>query len=379
MAKKVTRKRAPKKASAAKSSKREAQQPVIDLPTIDTTLDELIGQPRAVAVLRDAIEAQRVHHAWIFTGPSGVGKRTAALAFARELLLPGDDDLHHAEIDAQLRRGVYPDLHTISASLARVSRKNEVRLRKQTTLPREVVAEFLVEPALRTRTVDAPSVAAKVFIVEDAHLMGDAAQNLLLKTLEEPPAGTVIVLVTQSEDRMLATIRSRCQRVTFGTLSKPEMEPFADRLAPDLDDTERFIALALAAGSPGGLVQVVAGGMVAWAQELEQLFRAAEAGDAVPELGPRMTDLVKAEATRQVGKDKLASKEAANRRAASDMLRLVAERHRRQLRRQSTDAPASARYASAIEAVHQTERMLASNVPLQHAFGLLAAELCSVR
>jgi len=61
------------------------------------------------------------------------------------------------------------------------------------------------------------------------------------------------------------------------------------------------------------------------------------------------------------------------------MLRLVAERHRRQLRRQSTDAPASARYASAIEAVHQTERMLASNVPLQHAFGLLAAELCSVR
>ncbi len=369
MAKKATRKRAPKKA---------AQAEVTDAPSasaVETLMDGVVGQERAVGVLRSAMDSQRVHHAWIFTGPKGVGKRTTALAFARELLLPAEGDVQRASIDAQLRRGHHPDLHPVSASLASVSRDAEIRKRKQTTLPRDVVAEFLVEPAVRTRVVTANTVASKVFIVLDAHMMGDAAQNLLLKTLEEPPAGTVILLVTQSEDRLLATIRSRCQRVAFGTLGIDEMAGFAGALAGGLSDNERRMALILSGGSPGRLAQVIAGGLVGWANALDGMFRAAEAGKAVPELGPEMTRLVNEEAERQVAGNKLASKEAANRRAAADMLGLVAERNRRLLERSSGDEALAMRRVLAIEAVAETERLLASNVPMQLAFGLLSAEL----
>ncbi len=341
---------------------------------VETVLSEVVGQDRAVGVLSRAMEADRVHHGWIFTGPAGVGKRTTALAFARELLVPAAGDAQRDVLDGQLRRGHHPDLHVVSASLASISREAKIRTGKQITLAREVVAEFVVEPAVRTRAVTADSMASKVFVIVDAHLMGAEAQNLLLKTLEEPPAGTVIVLVTESEDRLLATIRSRCQRVVFTPLGKAAMEPFVERACAGLDDRQRFIARVLSEGSPGRLSEVIEGGLVRWADELDQLFRAADAGKPVPELGPQMSKLVSEEAERRVAGQKLASKDAANRRAAADMLRLVAERHRRLLR-QSAESSHAMRCVAAIEAVQETESLIRSNVPMQHAFNLLAAEL----
>jgi DNA polymerase III subunit delta' len=373
-------KRSPSKKPAAMKVVGGAPTPPAQAPPrVELALEEIIGQPRPVAALQDAMSSGRIHHAWVFSGPEGVGKRTTALAFARELLLPPASDPQHEVLDAQLRSGSHPDLHLITAKLAKVSRENDIRGRKQTTLPREVLLEFLVEPASKTRVVSVSSLASKVFIVDDAHKMGDAAQNLLLKTLEEPPAGTVIILVTASEDRLLPTIRSRSQRVVFGALERADMQQFVEQLPESYTPTQRKIAEAISSGSPGRLQQVVEGGLVGWAEQLETLLQSADSGHAVPELGPLMADLVDAEAKRQVDLDALASKEAANRDAAADMLQLVAERHRRFMVRLADDPQACEHHARAIDAVAQTEVLIRSNVPLAHAFGLLGAELCAPR
>ncbi|MCC7387375.1 MAG: AAA family ATPase [Phycisphaerales bacterium] len=390
MAKKTTKKAAKK----APSRRKDAGALLADTPPEagpvaprPIPLDEVLGQPRPIGILDAAVASGRLHHAWVFHGPDGVGKFTTALAFAAVILDPESrPDLAgrrrpdpESRVQRMLRAGAHPDLHILRKELAAVSRKEQVRNSKQTTLAKEVVEEFLIEPAARTRVLAGDSLAGKVFLVDEAHLLGKEAQNALLKTLEEPPAGTVLVLVTSSEEQLAPTIRSRCQRVPFGPLDDASMQAWMRRAGFDFGGIDAAWAMGFAGGSPGVLRAIVESGLGAWHAEVQPALDRLLAGEPVIELGAQLAKLVDEAAAAAVAGDARASKEVANRVAAKRMFRLLGESFRRQMRRAAAvgrldDAE---RAAECIAMVEDAERQLESNVALAMIFENLAAQ-CAV-
>lgn len=375
MAKKVSAKRAAVAGRAETAPRQTPQRPV--------SLDVVIGQKRAVDVLRSALSGQRVHHAWIFTGPPGVGKFTAACGFAAELL--ADRGANKQATTEQLRSGAHPDLHVIVKEMAEQSRKDTVRKSKQTAIAKEVADEFLIEPAARSRVVESDSPAAKVFIVDEAELLNHFSQNAVLKLLEEPPAGTVIILVTTDEHRLLATVRSRCQRVAFSPLDTTALQVWLSTCGLELDGTERDWLLAYAGGAPGQIVSAQKAGLFTWHTRLDKMLTALGAGqaDGCTGLGPAMAALVEERAKAVQEENEKASKETANRQWCRRMLAFVAERLRRQMIGAARGGPSqvsrAAAMAAALDAVSVAERQLDSNVRYDNVLDNLVAQIASGR
>jgi len=349
------------------------------------TLGEIIGHARALSVLASSLRSGRVHHAWIFHGPEGVGKRTVAEAFGLALL----DETARVEggaivsdpsspTRALAESGVHPDLHVVTKELARFSEDASVRGRKLTSIPKEVLVERVIEPASRSAHIKSDALASKVFVLDEAELMNDAGQNALLKTLEEPPAGTVIVLVTSSEDRLLATIRSRCQRVAFGPLSEAEMEEWSRR-----EGFTNGRALALASGRPGVAVQAEETGLDGWLDRLEPMLRDAERGVFSADLGATMKTLIDDWAKAHVEAHAGASKDAANKAGTRKLLELLSERVRAGMRASSSDVGGNRarieRRVRELELIGEAGTHVARNVNLQLAMENLAAQLAAGR
>ena len=160
-------------------------------------------------VLGAAIEQHTPSHAYLFHGPPGTGKRTAARALAAELLAEGAPD--PGLIRRRVAHGAHPDLTWVKPTGAHVMRVSDIE-------------EPVVAAANRT-----PFESSKrVFVLERADTMNDEVANRMLKTLEEPPAYVHLILLTDALGRMLETVVSRCQLVRFDPLP-------ADRLAADLE------------------------------------------------------------------------------------------------------------------------------------------------
>jgi len=395
VAKKTTKKTGKKAAKKRVQKKADTPNPKHELRTpAPIPLGEVIGQDRAVGVLRAAVESDRLHHAWIFHGPQGVGKFTTALAFAAMILDPtteaqdtlmGPGELApdpSSETQTLLRAGTHPDLHVIVKELARFSDEASVRSSKLTTIPRDVIDQHLIRPAKLAAVMshDTPPRASKVFIVDEAELMDRSptnapVQNAILKTLEEPPPGTVIILVTASEDRLLPTIRSRCQRVAFTPLDDAAMAAWAERANTDTGGAELEWLLGHAEGAPGRLVRAQQLGLYSWHRTLSPMLDQADRGELPLTLGPTMAELVDSWAKGWVDEGSKAgenrSKEAANRAGAAQMFGLVARRYRAQLAEPKFSMPA----VRAIDLVGRAERLLGSNVSLKLVMDDLASGL----
>lgn len=148
------------------------------------SLDEVLGQDHVTSILRRALDQGKIAHAYLLTGPRGVGKTSVARILAHEINhLPYDDDssnLDIIEIDAASNNGV-----------------DDIR-------------------ALREKAQVAPvSAPKKVYIIDEVHMLSKSAFNALLKTLEEPPEHVVFILATTDADRLPATILSRVQQFFF--------------------------------------------------------------------------------------------------------------------------------------------------------------------
>lgn len=367
--------------------------PVLHPPPIP--LSGVLGQERAVGTLRRAIDAERVHHAWIFHGPPGVGKFTTALAFASILLDPSSAPNFGGEIEpdpdsrtqALLRAGAHPDLNIVVKELARFSRDAKVRANKLTNIPNEVVKEFFVEPATRTGQVSAGARAGKVFIIDEAELLDPIAQNTILKTLEEPAPGTVLILVTSAEHMLLATTRSRCQRVGFVPLDDASMRAWLKKSGHEIPPAELAWLLAFARGSPGRLLKAREGGFYEWHLSLAPMLETSLQGRFVPELGGTMHQLVNQWAKSHVDESDdegvNASKEAANRAGMEEMFRLVGDFVTRALHASAMGRAGSMRLdpeaaASAIDALREAEARADSNVNMQFVFEGLAADMAMI-
>jgi DNA polymerase-3 subunit delta' len=165
--------------------------------------ERIEGQPRAVALLRRALTSGRVAHAWAFVGPAGSGRTTTALAFAQALLCPaGGCGACRACGLTAVRQ--HPDLHVIVPTPPETNPRGARAIRIGAI--RELGREAALTPALGAR---------KVFVLDDAERMTGEAPQAFLKTLEEPPARTVLILIVARVRALPATVLSRCQIVRF--------------------------------------------------------------------------------------------------------------------------------------------------------------------
>lgn len=359
------------------------------------TLADIVGQDRAVADLTGALRSQRVHHAWLFAGPSGVGKRTTAEAFAACLIDPStgpdltgaiapDPDSEHQRL---LAVGAHPDVHIITKELAADSEHAHLRSRKQRNIPVDLLRERMIGGEVRAGegrrrhdaiVASAPSMGARrVFILDEAELLDQVGSSALLKTLEEPGPSTVIILITSSEHRLLPTIRSRCQRVAFRRLDDDAMSAWARRASVALGGSQRDRAwiLRFAQGCPGQALLAVETDLLAWRDALEPLLDDADETGFTPDLGGVMASLVDDWAKARVKARAGASKEAANQRGANLLIRLLAARTRDDLD-QLDDEDARRRGLRRIGALLAAEQRLRRNVSLKLVFEALAVAWC---
>lgn len=169
-------------------------------PFATTTQDPFAGielQPHAAAVLGAALPPGGApSHAYLFHGPSGSGKRSAARAFATALLVEGAQDPAGAAV--RIAHGVHPDLTWVRPSGAA-----------------EMLVSDIDEPVVAAATRTPFEARRRVFVIEAADALNERAANRLLKTLEEPPSFVHLLLLAQRPADMLETIVSRCQQVRF--------------------------------------------------------------------------------------------------------------------------------------------------------------------
>ena len=209
----------------------------------------LLGHHSAETTILDALRAGRMHHAWLITGPDGVGKATLGFRFARRVLaaLPADlaavTDLALAPTNPIFRRvaaGSHADLLTIELGV------NEKTGRQRTQIAVEDVRRIGGFMSLT------PAEGGwRVVVVDGAEDLNLASENALLKVLEEPPARALLILCCTAPGRLLPTIRSRCRRLRLDPLDDAAMAELLAAYLPDLADDERLRLVGLAEGSPG--------------------------------------------------------------------------------------------------------------------------------
>src|SRR5262245_40780457 len=201
--------------------------------------DNIQGQESAVATLRQALASGRLGHAYLFTGPAGVGKKRTALALAQALLCD-DKPREGCGVCAgcvSVAAGTHPDLFVV----APVAGKRDVTIDQVRDLQR-----LLGLHAVRG--------GKKVALLDDAHLLNPAAQSALLKILEEPPGDALLILCTVNSATLSRPLLSRCQQVRFAALPLSVVE---DLLVRE-HGKDPATAHALALYSRGSLGRAVA-------------------------------------------------------------------------------------------------------------------------
>ncbi len=227
-------------------------------------VSEYFGHGAAEQALLDAFNANHLHHAWLFTGPEGIGKATLAYRFARFLLA------HGSQGNEETGGMAIPTEHPVFGQVAALSHPNLLVLRRAWQPDRKRLATAItVSEARRLRrffghTAGGDS-AWRVVIIDRADELNGAAANALLKNLEEPPARCVFVLVCSAPGRLPITIRSRCRTLGFSPLGESELEAAVSNAFENaqmkLPDTGRMqAALPLAQGSVGRALQLLGAG-----------------------------------------------------------------------------------------------------------------------
>ncbi len=226
----------------------------------------LVGHEAAEAELLAAMRGGRMHHAWLITGTSGIGKATLAYRFARRLFagLSTADSLALDPRDPVFRRvslGSHADLLTVERGF------DEKRKRPRS----EIVVDDAREIAGFLRRTPAEG-GWRVVVIDGAEHLNRNAANAVLKVLEEPPSRAILLLTCAAPGRLLPTIRSRCRRLRLDVLAPDTMARVLTELMPDATAAERAELAKLADGSPGRAALLAEGRGLALAKLVDEVL-----------------------------------------------------------------------------------------------------------
>lgn len=193
------------------------------------TFAQITGHDRQKDILRRALSADRLAHAYLFEGPEGIGKKLMALALVRAVFCDNNTGCGECAACRKVDHNNHPDLHIFEPD------GQQIKIEQIRELQRE----------LSFRPLEAKK---KVCLIDQADRMNPSAANALLKTLEEPSSNTLIILLSSRPDAMLVTVRSRCQRLPFSRLPQQRIED-ALQTHRNLDPASAHVLAALAEGS----------------------------------------------------------------------------------------------------------------------------------
>jgi DNA polymerase-3 subunit delta' len=210
----------------------------------------IIGHDSQMTTFAKAAQDGRLHHGWILAGPHGVGKASFAGEAARLLVDP--EHRHSSMVDHRS----HPDIIWVTR-LPKEPPKDGEEADPGAELKRSISIDQIrgVQQRLTTR----PSIADKrVVIIDAADDLERGGANALLKSLEEPPSGTFFMLVSHSSDRLLPTIRSRCQILRFDPLNDTQMRKALTQLLPSADGVALDAMVRSGRGLPGRALSMAA-------------------------------------------------------------------------------------------------------------------------
>ena len=184
---------------------------------------QIIGHEPQKEFLQNSVRKNRISHAYLFSGSEGVGKKLVAIGFAKLInCLEGKDNWGCECVPcAKTEKGLNPDVMLFEYPGEKTIKVDNIRED--------------IERLIHLAPYENPY---KVFIIDGAQRMNSNAQNAFLKTLEEPPPNSVIILITTLADLLIPTIRSRCQSVVFQPLENRQVKELLEREKPDCTDFE---------------------------------------------------------------------------------------------------------------------------------------------
>lgn len=186
------------------------------------SFSNILGHERQIAVIRRSVGAGRIPPAYLFHGAEGVGKKQVAMVFAQAVNCTGEhepgDSCGECHYCRNIAAGCHPNVTTLA-----------IEVNPDTGKPRQEIVIEQVLAAQEFLSLTSVGEGRKVLIVDDAHLMNEKAANAFLKTIEEPPPMSHVVLVTSRPNALLPTILSRCRSVSFQPLPEELVAGFLVR------------------------------------------------------------------------------------------------------------------------------------------------------
>lgn len=229
----------------------------------------VVGHTEQKAIFIDAWQSARLHHAWLLTGPKGIGKATFAHAAARMLLAGGNgielEGISGHSAISLLAAGSHPDFRLVERT---VNDRGGLR------------AEIGVDQIRELQNLVATTATFggwRIAIIDAADELNRSAANAFLKNLEEPPEKTIFFLISHNPSRLLPTIRSRCRALRFKPLTEPETVAVMRAEFAEADASEIATLAVLSQGSPGAALRFAGLDVDRLKQSLDRL---ADAGKA---------------------------------------------------------------------------------------------------
>jgi DNA polymerase-3 subunit delta' len=293
-----------------------------------------IDVSRPIAALAGQVAKDDVPHAWLFAGPSGSGKRPAAAAMAAALNCPVEPNVGCGTCSSCLRilRHRHPDVHHVVP---------EGPLIPVATIREQVIPEAYRSPFEGRR---------KVFVIEEAERMNPEAQNALLKTLEEPQPDTIFILVSDREEELLDTVRSRCRRIVLEPVPESRVVELLESegaaagdalLSARLSDGDIELARALAFDGPTRERRQL------WLSIPRRMASPVEALDAAAEIAAEAKEAVKARERSQKAEVEELAEAMGEGRGTASVRNALLKRHKRELRRLEEEVLGESLYALA--------------------------------